>query len=131
MNIKKYVIGGQEIHIIDGAVSVAVCWNIEEKRKTIEQDGIEYSAVVPIRKGKPYISFITLCYDGYDDFYVDDDSSVDGGLSLSKGWSVLEELRKACEYIREATWSKLKEDNSDDVSPPDIDPPEFICPKTP
>lgn len=100
MNIQKYfVCEEQEVHIIDNSKFVTVCWNIEMKKETTEKDGIIYSVMTPIREGKPYINFISLAkFESQS--YINKRNTVEGGLSLSNTLIVIEELKKACDYIK-------------------------------
>ena len=48
----------REIHMI--GTSVAVVWNTKPDKKTIEKDGVKYTAQVRVRSGDPYIDFVSI-----------------------------------------------------------------------
>ena len=99
MKIKRYIIDGREIHILENAVYIAVCWNCDKKTKKIIQDGITYSAEVDVRKNKPYINFISLKTDNDGKTSIEGYTSVDYGINSDEALFIVEELQNAVEYI--------------------------------
>jgi len=99
--MKKLILenSGKEAHMMGDFV--AVCWNVSPRTKTITKDGMKYKAEVYERdpKAKPYIDFITLREDE-DEVWEDDDSPVEGGLSLEMAKKIRGELDKAIEYLK-------------------------------
>ena len=89
----------KEAHMMGDCV--AVCWNVVPKTKVITKDGIDYKAEVYERtKAAPYIDFINL-REHDEDIWEDEDSPVDGGLSLEQAVKIQEELGKAIEYLKQ------------------------------
>lgn len=81
---------------------VAVCCNMKSKIKTIIDEGREYDTKICVPDlSSPYIDFIDLRSD-YGEWYVDEDSPVEGGLSPEIAEKVAAELLLAVEYMREA-----------------------------
>jgi hypothetical protein len=116
MAVKTYFLdnSGKEAHFPEGNNMVAVCWNIHHAEKKIKgEDGLTYKAEVwertkyPGRDNDPYIDFVTVREDDKDErkavglppyFYEDEDSPVDGGLSLKSAESLAAELVRAIAY---------------------------------
>ena len=88
----------KEVHMMGDCV--AVCCKVVPKTKTITKDGIDYKAEVYVRtKVPPYIDFINIREDE-DEVWEDDDSPVDGGLSLEMAVKIHKELGEAIEYLK-------------------------------
>jgi hypothetical protein len=81
---------------------VCVCWNARREKKTITQGGITYTAQVPVAKGEPYISFRELrqSEDDEEEWFLDEDSTVGGGIRRSEDEKMRKELDAAVEYLR-------------------------------
>jgi hypothetical protein len=97
----------KEAHFPDGNDHVAVCWNIRDVTRTIKgEDGLAYKAQVWERKeNKFYIDFITFRrHEGL--FVEDEDSPVDGGLSIEFAEKITKELNRAIEYAKSFGKSK-------------------------
>lgn len=95
----KYVIGNRIIHLPEGCEYVAACWNCDLQSKSVVADGIEYKAMVPTPKGKPYIDFVWIRGEE-GDYWIDEDSPVRGGLNLEFALKIKQELEIACEYLK-------------------------------
>lgn len=81
---------------------VAVCWATRKVKKTLNHMGVEFSATVCERANGPYIDFMTVNRDvDSGEFYADEDSPVDGGLSVEMAEQVFVELGTAIKYLRE------------------------------
>ena len=94
---KIHILNGKEVHLFG---HVAVVWNTRTVKKSIKgEDGIIYTADVPVRNGKPYIDFISVREKGKD-AWEDDDGSIDGGLNLNHALIVYAELGHAIEYLK-------------------------------
>jgi hypothetical protein len=108
MAVKIVFLGnsGKEAHFPEGNNMVAVCWNIHRAEKKIKgDDGLTYKAEVwertkyPGRDNDPYIDFVTVRETGdKDESYEDEDSPVDGGLSLKSAEAIATELTRAVAY---------------------------------
>lgn len=100
--MKEYTIDDREIHMVGEYVGVA--WNLRyEKRKIKGEDGLTYTADVPLRDSGPYIDFFSIRGEE-DDWWVDEDSPVEGGIYANMARSVAAELLVAAEYLE--TWQK-------------------------
>ena len=94
---KIYFVSEREVHMVGN--SVGVCWNLEEAEKQLKDENeVVYKAKINIRSGRPYIDFVDIRKDG-DSFYVDEDSSVVGGIDVGFAKEIVEELKLAIEYI--------------------------------
>ncbi len=92
----KYYIGGREFHMAGEFVCVA--WNARE----VEQQNIdEVTYGVTIKRiSRPYIDFIDIRHDDdWDEFHLDEDSPVKGGLTLGFAKQIYKELGVAIEYL--------------------------------
>lgn len=93
----------RELHMISNCV--AVCWNTKNEPKTIEKDGIKYSADARVRSGKPYIDFVTVReFSGSGNEKVlaeDEDKPCIGGMSAASALAFAKELTKAAEYLKQ------------------------------
>lgn len=83
----------KEAHFPDGNQvlrrAVAVCWNIST------EDYEDWYIPAP---EYPYISFLTVREDR-GDYYQDEDSPVEGGLSPVEALEIAEELKRAVNYL--------------------------------
>ena len=111
MNMKKVILSnaGKEAHFPGDNTAVAVCWNVHRVEKKIEgADGLTYKAEVWERSPSPhgnkepqaYIDFVTVREDG-EDTWEDEDSPVDGGLSIEFAEKIAKELVRAIQYTKE------------------------------
>ena len=93
----------KEAHMLGDCVGVV--WNTKLKKKTLKgEDGLTYTAVVPVRDGQPYIDFLWIHESEHDDgdgeVWEDEDSPVDGGLNAEEALHVSRELALAVEYLK-------------------------------
>jgi len=96
--VKKYQTH-REIHMIGDYVAVA--WNTREERREIKgEDGLTYKATVQVRSGRPYIDFVTVEETKSGECYENEDSPVDGGISVNAAEQVARELIEAAAYLR-------------------------------
>lgn len=88
----------REIHMVGDAVGV--CWNTKSEKRAIEgTDGQTYVANVPMRRGDPYIDFVTIRHrEGL--VWEDEDSPVDGGMAANYAEGIVQELQAAIAYLR-------------------------------
>jgi len=102
MEATIYHLPEKEVHMLGDYVGVA--WNTKLKKKTLKgEDGLTYTAVVPVRDGEPYIDFLWIRgtdEDGEGEIWEDEDSPVDGGLSAEQALQVSRELALAVEYLK-------------------------------
>jgi len=94
MEPKIYHLRDREVHQFGFYVSVV--WRVKEQ--TEEQEG-NRRTITTVRDGKPYISFYWIRGEG-DDIWIDDDSTVAGGLSVGQAEEVAQGLAAAIAYIR-------------------------------
>jgi hypothetical protein len=81
---------------------VAVCWRFRTVKKTLIQDGIEFTANIHEKENDPFIDFVAINRDVDSGlWYKDDDSPVSGGLSVEFAEQIAAELAAAIAYIRE------------------------------
>jgi hypothetical protein len=71
---------------------VAVCWRLKQVKT---QRSITYE-----RSGEPYIDFIDV-REHNGEYYCDEDSPVQGGITPHEALQVAEELQRAYEYLKE------------------------------
>ena len=76
-----YNTGERELHVFG---PVCVAWNLNREGK---------------RHGKPYIDFVIMHQTSGGDWYEDEDSPVEGGISLTTAKTVLYELGQAIEHL--------------------------------
>jgi len=102
MDAKDFkIIDSRAIYMAGKYVAVVLPVIKKDFRKVI--DDIEYkgSAKIADLSGKPYIDFIDLRHDDRDDeWYIDDDSPVAGGLDIGFSDQIANEIRAAIAYIR-------------------------------
>jgi hypothetical protein len=100
--ITIYHLAEKEVHMVGDYVGVV--WPTKEQKKALPgYDGLIYHAPVNVRSGDPYIDFLTIRKDDRrDEFYEDEDSPADGGLSMDTAKQMAEELLRAVEYIKTA-----------------------------
>ncbi len=79
-----YQIGDVEIHFPADNECVCVCWNTRFDE----------------REGDPYINFITLRQYG-DEYCIDEDSPVRGGIGIDFARQIAQELEVACRYLKQ------------------------------
>jgi len=92
---------GKEVHFPAGNYSAAVCWNVKKIEKKLKgPDNLIYRAEAWERESKPYVDFITIREYQKDVFVEDEDSPVDGGLSVEAAKKLSEELSRAVEYCK-------------------------------
>lgn len=89
---------------------VGVAWTLIEHEKKIE-DGNQLAVVASYERKttdflgnpyKPFISFFWVRHDG-EEYYLDEDCSVDGGFYADEAEIISGELKKAARYCREVT----------------------------
>lgn len=103
VDVYIYQFDETELHMVGRYV--AVRWNTREiKRKIKGDDGTTYTALVTERDHGPYISFVTLRESRKGEYYLDEDSPVDGGISASEAERVVKELTWAVEYIKKGEY---------------------------
>ena len=111
MTVKIYqlIYNEKDVHMMGDYVGVV--WGIKKVKKTIYAgDGVTYAAEVWERKPDspitqyPYIDFLDIREDSMGDFYADDDSPVQGGLSVKSAMQVAKELAEAVHYIQSKGW---------------------------
>lgn len=90
---------GIEVHSFGDYVSV--CWNLRYRNKKVKdkETGNSYTIEEPIRGKKPYIDFIWVRTDG-EEYYEDDDSTVEGGFGLQQAEKIILELQEAIVYMK-------------------------------
>lgn len=104
MTPKIYHAGEREIHMTGSYVGV--CWNTTKEQRQIKgEDGLTYYALAPVRDGAPYIDFV-LIRERNGEVWEDEDSPVDGGISINEAERIINELGWAVEYIRTATYEQ-------------------------
>jgi len=104
MEATVYHLPEKEVHMLGDYVGIV--WNTKRTKKTLRgEDGLTYTAVVPVRDGQPYIDFLLIR--GVDDTdpqeseaWEDEDSPVDGGLDAQQALQVSRELALAVEYLK-------------------------------
>jgi len=99
--MKKYLIGNHEIHLPSDNEYVAVCWNGEWKRQTIyKEESINFFCREEkfVRRGKPFIRFVLIRGEP-DDYWLDDNSPVEGGFGLEMSSQIIDELEEAHDYL--------------------------------
>lgn len=111
MEPKIYILDEKEVHMIGEYVGVV--WSVTKKQKTIKgEDGVTYRAEVPVRDGDPYIDFISIREDNYPngdtETYEDEDSPVQGGLSVSTAAKIAVEIHEAIQYYNKVTMQEGK-----------------------
>ena len=96
---KIVILDEKEVHLMGSYVGVV--WNTHPERRQIKgEDGLTYRAEVPVRSGDPYIDFISIREYDNDTPVEDEDSPVQGGLSVDAAARVAIELTEAIEYIK-------------------------------
>ena len=100
---KIYVLE-REIHMV--GESVAVVWNTKPDKKTIEQNGVKFTAQIRVRSGDPYIDFVSIREYGKGEFVEDEDSPAAGGLSVRRAEELSKELAAAVEYLKSGDWKE-------------------------
>lgn len=90
MESKIYKVDGKEIHLF--GFYVGVIWSLDTYQRI---DGTPISE----RTGAPYIGFPWIRGED-DDIWLDEDSTLDGGLSADQADEVAQGLLAAAAYIR-------------------------------
>ncbi len=93
----------KEAHMIGSYVGV--CWNIRRRneiRTIIGADGLTYTATAEIweRYGDPYIDFLEVLQGNSGEYYGDEDSPVQGGMSIDFAQLIVSELNSAIAYLQ-------------------------------
>lgn len=79
---------------------IGIVWDLEEVTKTtVNETGHRQKVTVYERTGEKYIGFPIIRGNTEEDYYLDDDKSIDGGLSLEAARQVAQELTSAVEYL--------------------------------
>jgi hypothetical protein len=99
--VKIYNLTSREVHMMGEYVGVV--WHIKS-HKEVSQDfltGTKTTTEKFYKSGKPYIDFLWIRHDDLnDEWYEDEDSPVDGGLSTQQAETIAQELLRAVEYIK-------------------------------
>lgn len=93
----------KEAHMIGSYVGV--CWNIRKRteiRTIIGEDGLTYTATAELweRYGDPYIDFLEVLQGEGGKFYEDEDSPVQGGMTVDFARLIASELNSAIVYLQ-------------------------------
>ena len=98
--ITSYVMEDLLIHKVgdpssDGA---AVQWNIIYKKQEIVQDGLVYTANVPVLNSNPYISLVDIAFDSDKEPYMYKSRPMEGGADSGYARRIGQELIMAADY---------------------------------
>jgi hypothetical protein len=77
---------------------VCFAWNLREERSSHKQGDSVITTTEKVRTGEPYITF-TMVREFSDGVAEDDNSPVDGGMSLPFAKDIARELELACVYL--------------------------------
>ncbi len=108
MTVKIYQLKdiSREVHMVGKYAGVS--FPIKSVKKVITQDGTKYVAETWEHDSTrvPYIDFYDIRQGSDGEYYKDEDSPVQGGLSPHEAIVIAIELKQACDYIQNREWEK-------------------------
>lgn len=106
VDITIYYVEGYEIHKVGHPhYGAAVQYNLKYEKKTLVNDGIEYTADVPVRGHGPYVSLVSIRQFGNKPV-LDEDKPMAGGAGANEARLIGLELIAAADYC---DWLKSQE----------------------
>ena len=103
MDVRKYMASERSVHYPYGNKWVAVVWNCKTKIHTLTRDGVSCQAFIPEPTGQPYIDFVWVNAENENDVWIDEDSTVAGGIDINYAKEIRKELANAIKYLEDVS----------------------------
>ena len=108
MTVKIYQLKdiSREVHMVGN--SVGVSFHLKHYTRLAVSAGTRSVTETWVRDpdSTPYINFYDIRQGSDGEYYKDDDSPVQGGLSPHQAIVIAIELKQACDYIQNREWEK-------------------------